>query len=129
MPNFELYERANSRVSRRVGKSVTVQRRGQIAFSADALAELGHPKAVAFLVDRDERLLGFRPASPRTAGASVIRATGHIASAVRVLRYLNVDLSESRRYPLACEDGVHYIDLKQPGVVVTSNRRGTGKRP
>lgn len=122
MPNFELYERTNSRVSRRVGKSVTVQRRGQVCFSTEALAALGNPKAIAFLVDRDERLLGFRAASQRATGASLIRITTRIASAIRVLRYLDVDLSESRRYPLVVIDGVQCIDLKQSGEVVTSNR-------
>jgi hypothetical protein len=122
MPNFEIYDRRNSRVLRRVGSCVTVQRRGQVAFSVEALAALGHPKAIVFLVDRKERLLGFRAAGEADERSSAIRGAGHIASAARVLRYMDADLGESRRYPLQVVDGVQCIDLKQPGVAVTSNR-------
>jgi hypothetical protein len=123
MPNFEEFDRMNARVSRRVGESVTVQRRGNVGFSVEAMAALGNPRAVVYLVDRDERLLGFRPATPGTANASAVRGSGRIASAVAVLKDLGADLSQSRRYPLAESDGIRCIDLKQPGTIVTSNRR------
>lgn len=110
---------------------VTVQYRGQISFNPAAMQALGNPSAVTFLVDKADRLLGFRAVDlvqnsgrPKAPGDSaVVRTPGATVAAVRVLRYLEADLSQSRRYPLTALDGVHCIDLKQPGAVVTSNRR------
>lgn len=139
MPNFEVFQRTDSRRRSRQA-TVTVQRRGQISFSLEAMRVLGNPEAVAFLVDKDERLLGFRAAKLARNGARradggdglivcAVRSPGATASAVQVLRYLGADLSASRRYPLAEVDGVRFIDLKAPGAVVTSNRRKAGTPP
>jgi hypothetical protein len=125
MPNFQEYYRAQSRRSRK-DAAVTVQRRGLISFNPAAMAALGSPEGVVFLVDMDERMLGFRSAHTlRRAGrkAAPIRRPGNLVSATHVLRHLGADLSESRRFPLAVLDGTLCIDLKQPGEVVTSNRR------
>lgn len=124
MPNFQEYDRIRSREFR-AEAAVTIQRRGLISFNPAAMQVLGQPEAVVFLVDEGERLLGFRRADPRRAGrkASAVRAPGHLVSATLVLGHLEVDLSESRRYPLVVVDGTPCVDLKQPGTVVTSNRR------
>lgn len=123
--SFEVYDRSKSRSPkrRRLGETVTVQRAGVISFSAAAMAALGDPRAVVYLVDRNDRLLGFRPAKPGTANASLIGGTGRTASAVAVLKYMEADLGQSRRYPLVMMDGVYCIDLKQPGEIVTGSRR------
>jgi len=128
MPNFEVYQRSNSNRHYRE-PMVTVERRAQIALNPAALHALGYPDAITFLVDKDERLLGFRPAGivensgrkKAVGDGAIVRPQG-IVAAVRVLRYMEADLSASRRYPLIVLDGVHCIDLKEPGKVVTSNR-------
>lgn len=128
MPNFEVYKRTDSR---RRAPAVTVLRRGQISFNPAAMLALGNPAAVTFLVEKDECLLGFRATEvvegegrrKATGAGVVVRPPGATVAAVPVLRYLGADLSASRRYPLVLLDGVHCIDLKQPGTVVTSNRR------
>ncbi len=119
MPNFEIYDRVNARESR--GATVTIQRRGIISFSPDAYAMLGSPEAVVFLYDREERLIGFRPAARGDQDAYAIRSPLTV-SAMALCKRLGIDTSESRRYPLGM-DNPPFIDLKQPGAVVTSNRR------
>lgn len=127
MPSFEVYRRQDSYTQRRrKGATVTVMHPGRLSFSRDALAALGNPKAIVYLVDREQRLLGFRAARPGSKEVAVVRDPG-IAAAGPVLRYLNADLSVTRRYPLIHEDDYYYIDLKQPGAIVSSNRRGTGR--
>jgi hypothetical protein len=125
MPNFEVYERQNSYGAgrRRGGNTVTVHRAGVVSFSAVAMAVLGNPRAVVYLIDKDDRLLGFRAVEPGTPNASMVGGSGHTASAASVLKYMKADLSQSRRYPLVEIDGVQVIDLKEPGTPVTINRR------
>ena len=125
MPHFEEYQRKDSRVSRKLpGETVTVQRRGLLSFSAGALTALGSPAAVKFLIDREARMIGFRPCSLRDKNARPVRGRQHLVSAVTVLKHLGADLSVSRRYTLKVEDGLPaYIDLNEDAPVVTSNRR------
>ncbi len=128
MPNFKVYKRQNS-PRRLSGKpTVTIQSRGLISFSPSAIAVLGYPKAIAFLYDKDEKLIGFRSAKPDEENAHITRsptkrATGRIVSALAFCRFAELDLSVSRRYPLIDDGGIPCIDLKQPGTPVTSNRR------
>lgn len=130
MPNFQEFDRARKSRAPSDVATVTVQRTGLLSFNVAAIIEIGQPEAVVFLVDAGERLLGFRPATLRRGGrkAFAVRRQGGgnkacVVSAMSVLRHLDVDLSESRRYPLVAIDGTPCIDLKQPGTIVTSNRR------
>ena len=126
MPNLKEYERRRSYENREATPAVTIQRRGLITFNSQAARTLGNPTAVTFLIDEEERLLGFRKVSrggPGRPAPAVVRGPGAKISAVTVLRHLNVDLSAPRRYPLIMMDGTHCIDLKQPGTIVTNNRR------
>ncbi len=132
MPKFEEYERTvGSGWRKRQGPSVTVQRRGSLSFSQAAMEMLGNPGALVFLVDQDERLVGFRKAPRSARNARVVTspfAGTYTVSARALCTFLGLDLSEARRYPLAEIDGTPCIDLKQPGAIVTSNRRGTGQQ-
>ena len=125
MPNFELYERMHSRAGGSHAATVTIQRRGLISFSPLAIRELGSPEAFVLLFDEAESLIGFRAARQGEPMAYPVRGPkgSHIISATSFCRHLGLSLSESRRYPLAEVDGTHCIDVKQPGTVVTSNRR------
>ena len=126
MPQFELYERRLLGNRRTHKATVTIQRRGVISFSEPAFEALGSPQAVVFLYDRDEKLIGFRKAGESEQNSHTIRSApdgSHVAAAHAFVRFLGLDLSESRRYPLVSQNGMHYVDLNEPGVVVTSNRR------
>jgi hypothetical protein len=117
MPNFETYERSASRL--RHGSTVTVLRRGLVVFSPDAMRDLGQPDTICYLVDRDERLLGFRKAKRGEKGAYAVHPQRHTATAILVLRHLGHDLSTARRYDLQQLDGTWCIDLKQQGKPVS----------
>lgn len=86
-PGFELYQR---RRSRRPGPAwVHIGWAGQtLAFSAGAWEQLGRPAAVVLLVERAERLIGFRAARPGEAHARKVSGPAHQVSAGPLLRYM-----------------------------------------
>jgi len=95
--------------------------RGLLVLSVDTMEALGHPAAIRFLTDRDEKLLGFRPAEhgPKT---NAVNSRSRNVSAAQVLKFLGADLTASRRYPLIEIDGTWCIDLKSPGTEVGRGR-------
>jgi hypothetical protein len=122
--NFVEYKRGPAGPRKRFGETVTVQRRGLMSISADALAVLGSPPAVKFLIDREAGLIGFRPCKMRDRNAHAVRGQQNLVSATAVLRRIGADLTQSRRYTLQVRDGLPpYIDLNEDAPVVTSNRR------
>src|ERR1039457_3305899 len=126
MPNFKVYKRAHSRNHTSRAATVTIQMRGRISFSPAAIAALGSPEAVAFLYDQADQLISFRKAlrsEPNTYPVRAPRSGVHIVSGRGFCKFIGLDLSESRRYPLVPMDGTHCIDLREAGVPVTSNRR------
>jgi hypothetical protein len=125
--DFEVYKRTSMGARKRHGETVTIQRRGLISFSDDAYARIGSPEAVVFLVDAKARLLGFRAGVRGEYSAYAVRSAQHLVSGVAVCKFMGADTQQARRYPLICgEDGPPYIDLKESGVPVTSNRRRGG---
>jgi len=122
MPDFEIYERTGSR-RRSTHATVTITRRGVITFSGAAWEALGSPAAVTFLYYREERLAGFRSTAAAHQNAHRVRGKQHVASAVAFLRFIKLDASQTRRWPLIQVDGTYCIDLKEAGTPVTSNRR------
>jgi len=123
MSGFVEFTRARPGRGRR-GETVTILRRGYLAFSQDAFARLGSPRYVKYLIDEDERLIGFRSCEAGDPNAHAVGTRTHSASARILLGHLGVSLDEARRYELETGDGQPpYIDLKKPGVPVTSNRR------
>lgn len=122
MPKFELYDRRDTAPDR--GETVTVMRGRLLSFSPGAYTRLGSPRAVRYLVSKDERLIGFEPCEPGEAHAHAVSAGTRIMSAVALLKDLGADPRQTRRYDLHVQDGLPpYIDLKEPGIPVTGNRR------
>lgn len=119
MPDFEIYRRG----SRPDGPPmVTITAAGAISFSVAAFEALGSPAAIVYLIDRDERLIGFRAAAVGETSAYHVNA-GRGVSARSILNAMGISYGTGRRYPLLTGDGTPHIDLKQPGTPVTSNRR------
>jgi hypothetical protein len=125
---FEIFGRP-SQGSR--GLTVTVNCRGYLSLSPDAFTRLGSPRAVRYLIDKNERVIGFQPCKPREEHAHAVSQRAYSMCAVSLLKYMGVPFSEGgRRYDLQVADGVPpYIDLKRPGVPVTSNRRKASRAP
>lgn len=109
--------------------SVTIQKRGLMSLNRAAYALLGEPKAVELLFDKDERIIGLRPIDDAAAHAYPLRPQSSksdsgplILAGTAFTQYYNIDTTVSRRWIPTLRDGVLCIDLKQEGVVVTSNR-------
>jgi hypothetical protein len=125
MANFELFHR--SLVPLKSEPSVTIQKRGTVSLNASAFAALGSPDSVELLYDSQQRIVGLRPVDRRSETAYRVRppATGsgpYLVSATMFLRFHDLEVSVSRRWPSFVDNGVLCVDLKTPGVAVTSNR-------
>jgi hypothetical protein len=49
-----------------------------------------------------------------------------MVTAMKFMRYYELDLSTSRKWDVYLESDVLCLDLRTPGTPVTSNRQGTG---
>jgi len=130
MARFEEFRRVNARVPR--GPTLTVTVRGALNLSRAAWELLGRPGAVTLLWDKGERIIGLKPAQPDALNAYRVIALGRYGrtvSAKAFCEFIGTDLSAARRYPLVLEDGIGCVDLRQPGMVVTSNRRKQVRAP
>lgn len=116
---------------------VTLQKRGTISMNKAAHHLLGDPEAVELLYDADASLVGFRAVDSKVEHAYAIRAMAahkedsgtYMVSGTAFFKYYKIDTSEARRYPATLnDDGILCLDLSSGGTIVTSNRRGTGKK-
>lgn len=110
---------------------VTIQKRGTMSFNAAANAALGNPEAVELLYDRDEKIMGVRKVDPTVEHAYPLRSPAQtdrsfILSGTAFTKFYGIETEVSVRRQAYMEGDILCIDLKQPGTVVTSNRRGTG---
>lgn len=98
-PGFELYRRGTRRAWVRIAPS------GRMLYlSAAAWDRLGRPAAVVFLVERDRRLIGFRPAAPGEANAYRVTGRAHAVSATLLLRAMAP--ARTGRYCLRASPGM-----------------------
>jgi hypothetical protein len=131
MPEFETFKKRM--VPLKKAPYVTIQKRGTMSFNAAAHAALGNPEAVELLYDVKQQIMGVRAVDPAVEHAYPLRSPSKkdqsfILSGTAFTKYYEIDTTVSTRYPATMEDGILCIDLKQEGTVVTSNRRGTGKK-
>jgi hypothetical protein len=113
--------------------AVTIQRRGNMSLNARAFADLGEPKAVELLYDRDEMLIGIRKTDPTGENAYVVRAvskgsSSYLVSGMAFTAYYGIHTEIAHRWIASFRDDMLVIDLKQPGTVVTSNRKKAEER-
>lgn len=124
---FEVFNKRNAPLTK--SPSVTIQKRGLMSLNRAAFALLGEPKAVELLFDRDDRVIGLRPVDEGAAHAYPLRPqsskqdTGPLMVAgTAFTQYYEIDTSISRRWVPTLQEGILCIDLKQEGVIATSNR-------
>ncbi|MDQ2959078.1 MAG: hypothetical protein M3Y42_19245 [Actinomycetota bacterium] len=126
MPDFEVFTRRL--VPLKKTPLVTIQKRGTISLNKSAYAALGEPEAVELLYDRDERVIGLRPAEPTLEHAYPVRsATGKgagpfVISAIAFTKFYDIDTGESLRWQAQLIENVLCIDLDSTATPVTSNR-------
>jgi hypothetical protein len=118
MPKFEQFTKRLIPLSKE--PTVTMQARGNLSLNASAFAAMGSPKAVHLLYDRDEHIIGLRPADPEDPNSYKLRSfprrgeTGpHIVTAAAFTTYYEIDTTP-QRYGAVFEDGILCIDLKHP---------------
>jgi hypothetical protein len=107
---------------------VTIQKRGTISLNRSAYEMVGSPDAVELLYDAENQIVGMRVGDPRDRDAMRVRSpTGKdtgpfVISAMAYLRFYQIAVDVSRRWPAYLEDDVLCVDLRTPSVSVTSNR-------
>jgi hypothetical protein len=101
--------------------------RGQLSINDAAFTELGAPKAVELMYSRTDRLIGIRAVDPVEPHAYVPRTAaknqGHgpyIVSGAAFFSHFGIDVPHTTRHAVTVEDGVLLIDLKKPGITVTT---------
>ena len=97
---------------------VTVQRGGTIGFNSAAMAALGHPSRVIFLVRSDPPALLIQASGEAPDSYAVQRnGRGGVSNAKAAISLLRIDHSTARRYPAeVVADGSLLVDLSEPGV-------------
>jgi len=131
MHNFEKFTKKLIPLGK--APTVTMQKRGNLSLSNSAYTALGSPKAVHLMYDREERIVGLKPADPddpdayppRSSAGS--RGTGSmIVTAGAFAHHYGIDVSIPRRYDATVEDGILTFDLKKP--IWTGDEGGRAKQ-
>jgi hypothetical protein len=123
---FEVFKRQRAPITQEA--AVTLQKRGTMSLNLAAFRALDEPEAVELLWDREDRLMGLRKAEPDTAHAYKVRQlaksqTTWLLSGTAFMTYYGLETDVARRYIGSVDDdGMLVLDLKEPGVQVTSNR-------
>ncbi len=124
---FEVFNKKLAPLAK--GPSVTIQKRGLMSVNRAAYALLGEPKAVELLFDKDERVIGLRPVDESAPHAYPLRPQSSksgsgplMLAGTAFTHYYGIDTSVSMRWVPTLQGDVLCIDLKQEGVIATSNR-------
>ena len=112
---------------------LTIQRKGVFSMNRAAFEALGSPKLVELLYDADEQLIGLRKVDSSVSHAYPVRGLGSrrptnsnfLVSGTALTTFYGIDTSVSRRRIARIEGDMLVVDLKDPGLEVTSNRAGT----
>lgn len=126
MPNWEVYSRQGRNASSE--PLVSIQRTGSLALNKAAYDAIGKPEAVQLLFDRQEQLIGLRPAARGDENAYVVRrqerSSTHLVAARTFTNYYDIDTSATRRYQTEMYDDVLGVHLQQERARGNSEKRG-----
>jgi hypothetical protein len=126
LPNFERYSR--DLVPLRREPWVTVQKRGIVSLNRSAYELLDQPAAVDLLYAVDSKIIGLRKTDTRSRDAHFLRSPSgkgagpYVISTVGFMKHYQIACDASRRWLAYVEDDTLCIDLRSPGIAVTSNR-------
>lgn len=109
---------------------VTIQKKGLLSLNRSAAEALGTPEAVELLFDRNAQVMGFRPASPDSPRAFIMRKQGknpgrnanYLIGGTAFCKYYDIDTSIARRYKPEMNGNVLTVDLKQDYAIATGPR-------
>lgn len=128
---FEEFDRRAATASK--SPFVTIQRRGPFSLNRAAVELMGNPEAVVLLYDKEEKLIGFRPAPLTNPRALPVRSQGKNASTFMVAgqafaQHYDLDTSVARRYAVEMQGDLLVLDLKAESVDVTGPRASSKSR-
>lgn len=131
MPNFEVFKKRTPPPPAQA--TITIQGRGILSLNRTAYDLLGHPKAVELLFDPAERIMGLRAVDVAGEDSYPLRSAGKtdttfLVSAVAFTKYYDLPRDSSRRYEAYMDGDVLCVNMSEPGEVVSSNRKGTGRK-
>lgn len=125
MPNFEVFDRKSKPVATQ--PLVTLQASGTFSMSRAAYEALGSPEAVDLLYDREERIVGFRPAEKEDAHSYPIKpqqnSLNYQTAGRAFCTYYNIETGSARRFAAKMFGDVLAIDLKESSQTVSRNGR------
>lgn len=129
-PKFETFTRRFAKASKEPTLTVTV--RGTLNINEPALIALGKPDAVVLLYDRDEAVIGVRPADREDPNAYRVAQLGSGSHSRTIVArdfcaWIGADLADARRYPLTMDGDIGCVSLRGPSRIVTGNRNRAGK--
>jgi len=126
MPNFETFEKRRTPPASE--PFVSLLKTGVISMNVVAYESLGRPEYLEFLFDKKDKIVGLRPLKAETQFSYPIRelksASGGTfsASAKAFMLFYGISMTSSIRRLAFLSGEVLCIDLKDPGVDVTSGR-------
>jgi hypothetical protein len=126
MPNFEVFENRQPRRNH-ASPTLTIGTRGLISISEASYNLLGKPRAVEFLYDREEQVMALRSVDPdaTTHSYAVKAARGSrslLITGSAFTRHYGISTEPARRRRAELRGDLLCVDMKNPGLVVTSNR-------
>jgi len=126
--NYTEFDRTTARAVETQGFA-TVQRRSTISLNAAAMSQLGNPTAIHLMYDEADQVIGMRPISADDPRGYPVRKQGQsnsfLIAGQAFMRRFNIELDQTRRYPVSVVDGVLEIDLNGPSVDATGPRAAT----
>lgn len=99
--------------------AVTLQKKGSFALNASAFDVLGKPEAVELLYDRDERLIGLRPALSENPNSYPVRpvkpgSRSYIVAGTAFAKHYGIELGHARRWIGRIRSGMLVLDMNEP---------------
>ncbi|MEX0789246.1 MAG: hypothetical protein WD178_00555 [Actinomycetota bacterium] len=127
MPKWETFRGRGASVVKK--PYITFQKSGSLALSKPAYEMLGRPTHAELLYDPEERIIGVRAVPAGVDHAYPLRHTEtnpnqYLISGVAFLKYYDLEVKVSRRYPAYLDEGVLCVDLKTQGTKIVGNRNG-----
>jgi len=122
---FEVFDKRNAPLAK--SPSITIQKRGIFSINKAAHKLIGEAETVELLYDRENQVIGLRPAEVSPHAYAIRSQTNRdggqaILSGSAFTQYYEIDTTVSRRWEPRVVDGILCIDLKGPSTEVHGNR-------
>ena len=128
MPNFETFTQKGAATG--VGPLVSIQKGGVFSLNAAAYRLLGQPSHVEFVFDRQERIMGLRPATGEADHTYAVRKQGvvdsYLISGRAFCKHAGIPTDRGARYRAEMMGDVLAVDLNAAPMTTT---KPSAKKP